>query len=158
MMYPAHSPAGASPRMTPEMIGAALSGVLSYAARGCRLTVPNLDTDDVQLCKDLDEERGRYPMRTLCRLIGIVQRSPSAKVREALSTGLAAIIERQPAFVDEQQLSLLELTAVIAKESGEATAAVAHHAAEQTPASRRAAKRELDEARAVIERGFMQLC
>lgn len=158
MTYPAPTPAVAMPRISVDTIGDALAGVLAYAARGCLLTVPNLDESDRQLCKDLARDENRYPMKALCRIIGVMQRSTSAKVRESLGVGLVAIVERAPLpFVDEQQLSLLDLTALIAKETGEATAAVARHAQECTPASRRQASRELHEARAAIERGFMKL-
>jgi hypothetical protein len=157
-MYPAPARPMAAPQMSVDMIAEALAGVVGYTARACRLTVPHLDDDDVQLCKDHERDEHRYPMKALCRLLGIVQRSPSPQVRESLARGLAAIVERQPAFVDESQLTLLELTALVAKESGEATAAVARHAAEQTPATRRAAQRELNEARAITERAFMRLC
>jgi hypothetical protein len=157
-MYPVPSSPVASPRQSVEMIGDAVAGVLGYAARGCLLTVPDLDESDRQLCKDLGRDENRYPMKVLCRLIGVMQQSTSAKVRESLGIGFLAIVERAPVpFVDESQLSLLDLTAMIAKETGEATAAVARHAQERSPASRRTASRELHEARVAIERGFMKL-
>jgi hypothetical protein len=80
----------AATRMSPEVPREDFADTLGGIARRLRLSVPDLDHDERALLDEYGREEGRYPMKTLQRLIAIARRSRKAEDRHALAEAIRA--------------------------------------------------------------------